>query len=224
MQGDCIKINWPYPILVHHYIQLATFRETYAAKHPSDLCLRERDAEKHLGLMLKSLDDHVMPALRAEQERNRKGYYTWEHLWLLYKPGTTFMGKIWEDSDWHSYVVKSISGGTFVDPPSPWIIDRWSMTFDRKYLGRTNTISKQYRFDGELASGGHVIVVDSEKLSADDIESLGEIVIKQQEYGKRYWNLITQQCKYYKGKRREFPHNRVLALKDMLVHAYLLIS
>ncbi|RYC59099.1 hypothetical protein CHU98_g7106 [Xylaria longipes] len=52
LTGD-IVINWPYAILVHHYDELAQFRDRVAQKDERDLCEREKRAFDDLNLLLK---------------------------------------------------------------------------------------------------------------------------------------------------------------------------
>lgn len=210
--GDFITIDWPYPVLVHHYGELAAFREACAAKNPSDMCVREKDADEHLGLLLKFLDDEIMPAVYAEQERNAKGFYTFEYYWVSQKPGRTLIDTIDQDNDWHRRVIQSVSGGIFDSPPSHWQTKFWNMRFNGRYLGRESGTLNTHKFDGERAMQTRRIVIDDYNPSEEKLLSLGEVVKKQYEYGKKYWDLLHKQCRYYKGKSREFPFNEVSAL------------
>ena len=61
-----LVVKWPYPILVHHYDELAAFRDSCAARDPTELCVREADAPEHIDLLLNFLDDNIMTAVRME--------------------------------------------------------------------------------------------------------------------------------------------------------------
>ncbi len=96
LTGDAIDMPWPYPILVHHFDELTKFREQCMAKPSSQLCVREREVPEHLELLLRFLDTGIMVDVRAEQERNRNGFYTWEGYWVAMKPGITILQSLRE--------------------------------------------------------------------------------------------------------------------------------
>jgi hypothetical protein len=206
LTGDDIVVHWPYPILVHHYDELSKFRENCAAKDPAALCVREKDAYEHLGLLLQFLDQHVMEEIKAEKERNRNGFVTFEGMWVALKPGVTVLSRIVETQDWVPGVVHSISGGIFENPPVKWSVNKWSMQYNGEYVGRKLGLVDFGKFDGELEMTSASIVIDP-----DDNEAIkkDEVVMKLIKHGEMYWKLLRKQCRYYKGKTREFPYNVV---------------
>ena len=207
LSSNPLKVKWPYPVLVHHYDELAAFRASCAAKDQSELCVREVDAPKHIDLLLKFLDDNIMTVVRKEQERNKRNVRTWEYLWVPYKPGRTILEKPIEDHDWTAGVIHSVSGGSFVSPREEWKITYWFMAFDGKYVGRQRYSLFRGPSDGEVIM--HEIFFDDYSASEEKIISLNEIVAKQYGYGKTWWDLLHKQCKQYKGKSQEFPYNQV---------------
>jgi len=207
LSADPIVVQWPYPVLVHHYDELSDFRNAAAAKDTKDLCLMERDAAKHLSLLLQFLDEHVMEGARAEQERNKRGLFTWEYAWLHYRPGRTNLAKNRGEDDWWATVHHSISGGVFEDPPVNWNIFEWSMVYDGTFLGRRMRTVTYVKFDGELEIDRHVI--DVTDIDEDNLERLPERAQAQIEYGRQYWKLLRKQCRQHKGKSRDFPYNEV---------------
>ncbi|OTB06589.1 hypothetical protein M426DRAFT_318656 [Hypoxylon sp. CI-4A] len=206
-----IEINWPYAILVHHYDELAKFREDVALKKEDDLCIREKAAYEHIGLLLKFLDDNIMAEVEAEKERNKKGFYTFELAWVFLKPGLTLLDQ-WRDStDLLPRVIHSVSGGVFSNPRIAWTVKYWDLRYDGRYLGRHITTVDIEKFDGQN-EWGHSVVGDLE-----NEDELPADVKKQVEYGKVYWDLLRKQCKHYKGKTQEFPYNEVdgLVMTDL---------
>lgn len=69
-------MHWHYPLLVHHYEKLVEFHDAAAAKDPHGICRMEREADDHVPLLLQFLDHQVIEGVRAEQERNKRGFYT----------------------------------------------------------------------------------------------------------------------------------------------------
>ncbi|CAJ2501364.1 Uu.00g042170.m01.CDS01 [Anthostomella pinea] len=210
LTGDVV-INWPYPILIHHYQELADFRERVAQKDGTDLCVRERGAHEQVGLLLKFLDDSVMPDVLAETDRNKKGFYTFEHAWVALKPGITLLDQ-WRDStDKLPRVIHSVEGGVFQNPRISWTVHYWDMRYDGRYLGRYLTQVGIEKFDGQN-KWKHIEVG---KLSEGT--NLSEDVANQLRYGEIYWNLLRKQCRQYKGKTQKFPYNEVdgLVMTDL---------
>ncbi|KAI1122744.1 P-loop containing nucleoside triphosphate hydrolase protein [Nemania abortiva] len=211
LTGD-IMINWPYPILVHHYDELQKFREDVAKKDEKELCKREERAYEDLGLLLQYLDDSVMPEVLQERERNAKGYFTFEYMWVMLKPGTTFLGHFSTDAEfYHPHVVEAMVGGSLQYPPMDWEIHSWDMRYDGRYLGRYTTIGGHKKFDGQKPLS-FTIVGDLTNRS-----ELPEIVSNQLKYGERYWNLLQKQCRQYKGKTQDVLSKEVdgLVMVDM---------
>ncbi|KAJ9142057.1 ATPase (AAA) domain protein [Pleurostoma richardsiae] len=209
--GDIIEIRWPYPILVHHYNELAEFRDRCASKKKEELCVREKDAAEHLRLLLGYLDEKIMPEVEAERERNKRGNRTFAGIWLTHKPGATIMFKTDTSPDWETYVVQSITGGVFENPPQEWSILGWRLAYDGKYLGRVPYTNVTGKFDGEEEYASHLRVFDLDAPLED--EESKELI----EYGKLYWKLLKKQCMYYKGKCQNFPYNDVdgLVMADL---------
>ncbi len=203
LTGDVITVKWPYPILVHHYDELSKFREDCARQEPSKLCARQIDAYDHLGLLLQFLDKHVMADVNAEKERNKKGFETFEWLWVRRKPGTTVLMRHRESKNWAVSVLHSISGGTFNYPPTEWSLKRWRMRHDGKYLGRQVQRTQWEKYDGEFDISDYFRIIDP------DADIIDEEVAKHIKYGESYWDLLRKQCKHYEGETLKFPHNKV---------------
>lgn len=210
LTGDPIVVPWPYPVLVHHYEKLAKFRDAAAAKDPRDMCMLERDANEHISLLLQFLDHHVMEGVRAEQERNKRGFYTWEYAWLYYKPGTTRIQKLLGGKDESVSVIKSVQGGVLEPDSRQYTVSGWSMEYNGQFLGRRSNKTFLNKFDGvEEHKALCFLDLDDMSSGGTDIEHLPEMAQKHIEYGKQYWKLLKKQCKYHRGKSRDFPFNEV---------------
>jgi hypothetical protein len=203
LSGDTITIRHPYPVLVHHFEELAAFRDKCAAAPVDELCQRERSASSHLTLLLDYLDTTIMPEVRLEQDRWRRGYSTWEYQWLLLKPGATFleMGGDTADIRCRPAVVESVSCGAFADPPFNWWLNAWRLDYGYGNLQRIRISRSIEKWDGEMALKFRLF--DTENIFPD--REAKRFV----ESGKLYWNLLRKQCKYYKGVTSRLPFRKV---------------
>jgi len=209
LSGDFIEVAWPYPILVHHYNELCSFREAVAKKEPHKICVRERDADKHLGLLFGFLDKEVMDMVKTEQERNNRGCYTFDHMWVALEPGKTILSSTREGEEgaWEPGIIHSVSGGIFEHPREEWQVTLWSMAYDGLYLGRVQRRVRWLKFDGERTNlkNTWIFIRDGELENANKDERIRQAV----EQGKTYWSLVSRQCRYHQGTTAELPKNEV---------------
>ncbi|KAF9891838.1 hypothetical protein FE257_003323 [Aspergillus nanangensis] len=211
--ADPLIVKWPYALLVHHYDNLKQFRKDCAEKDPEELCIREKDAHEHIGLVLEFLDKQVMEQVNAEKDRIRRGFQSFEWAWVSHKPGTTVMERLREDNHWTPGVVHSISGGVFQNPPIAWTVQTWTMNYDGEYLGRMTQHSYIEKYDGELDRSQFTRFYND--LDAIETDELSSQRIKK---GEAYWKLLKKQCRYYKGPTTVFPYNDVdgLVMADLV--------
>ncbi|KAF2143197.1 uncharacterized protein K452DRAFT_247570 [Aplosporella prunicola CBS 121167] len=210
LTGDVVIIRAPYAILVHHYEELSSFRDEIKSKPKEDLCAREIDAYEHVGVLLDFLDGHIMADVRAEQDRNRRGLWTWRMAWVSRRPGATQLTRVRESEESFCMVIKSISGGSFENPSVPWVMEYWRLTYDGEYLGRVERNLIQHKFDGEEEQDtSQIIDLDNRPLTPKVAQHIAN--------GKIYWDLLKKQCKHYRGKTADIPHNEVdgLVMTDL---------
>lgn len=212
LSSDIVKIDAPYAILVHHYKELMAYREKISPEVAEELCSREKDAYEHIGILKTFLDEHVMPAVEEEHARNERKAITFDMYWVFLKPGTMFHGTWKEDDDAFSGVIHSVSGGTFDNPSTEWVLQFWSLTYDGTFVNRTLGRSYTTKFDGEIAL--NLRSVDIENLP--DNKEVNNLI----RYGKLYWSHLRKQCSYFKGKTLRFPHNDVDGLVMVDMDAY----
>lgn len=202
LNGDVLEINWPYPVLVHHYDELAEFRRQVLMKKSNEMCAREIHAAEDIQTLLTYLDQTVMDDIKAEISRMKRGFVSFDNLWYAYRPGTTVINTTAGDKTWRAWVIREIRGGTFVDPPEDWLIRGWSLAFDGRYLGRIESVQVMEKFSGEFGTDWIRILPDNKDIRDEEAKKLVE-------YGKSYWNLVDKQCKYHAGDSCTFPYNKV---------------
>jgi hypothetical protein len=201
LSGETISICHPYPVLVHHFEELATFRDRCATVPVDELCQSERDASAHLSLLLDYLDTTIMPGVRLEQDRLRRGYSTWEYQWLLLKPGTTFIEIARDNADITNRpaVVRSVEIG--MSGSRHCGVCFWRFQYDHGSLMGIKDYLSISGWDGEVPLRFRIF--EPETILRD--EEAKRFV----ESGKLYWKMFTKQCKYYKGRTSRFPFRKV---------------
>ena len=206
LNGD-ITINSPYCILVHHYDELKEYAKTRSAMPPESLCMRDRLVGEHMEVLMKYLDETVMEGVKAEIERNARGYYTFEHAWVGRKPGKTIIVNRKSDNDyWEAGVIWSLSGGTFQTPPTPWSYAYWKLEFDGRYLTRRWAAGSSDRFDGESSYETSGVKL----LDTEEVEDSADPVVQQLvEWGRTYCRLLENQYMHHKGRSATFPYQQV---------------
>jgi hypothetical protein len=212
LSSDVLKIDSPYAILVHHYDDLLEYRERVKPGEAKELCYRERNAYEHLGILKDFLDDQIMPAVEAERARNKRGAYTFDMYWVTNKPGTAFMAQWLETDDYYVGVVHSMSGGSFSKPSESWFTRYWTLQYDGSFVERVLSSSTLERFDGENDMVTKPLDLKNLTGNAPVEELIG--------YGKLYWSNLRKQCRYYKGKTKDYPHNEVDGLVMVDMDAY----
>ncbi|KAI0541776.1 P-loop containing nucleoside triphosphate hydrolase protein [Xylaria digitata] len=210
LAGDVV-VHWPYPILVHHYDELAQFRDKTAKKDGRGVCEREKRMYEDLALLLQYVDKSVMPEVLQERERNARGYHTFEYMWVPLKPGTTILSQSSRETEPRPQVVEAITGGAFQCPPLQWTIHSWDMRYDGRFLGRYRMTTVVKKFNGQKRFP-FTIVGDLGNESG-----LTKDVSNQLKYGESYWKLLRKQCRHYKGKTRDVLSKEVdgLVMVDM---------
>lgn len=207
--GSPVTLQWPYAILCHHYEQLSRFSITCRNSDPSTLCKLEKDASSHIDLLLGYLDEAIMPQVRAEQERNARGLYTWDWYWVSHMPGRTSIYRMSHVPGWHSQVIYSIQGGAFDHTrsmPRPWILKYWGLELNGSRLVRVKTTSTFSAFDGEQLISDNTILPN---IVDDKSEPNIPIVREQIRLGGMYWDLMRNGCRWHSGKSLQFPYNEV---------------
>lgn len=202
LSGPTIEIKWPYPILVHHYEALHDFKASCDAKDSDELCVYEKDASAHLTHLLVFLDDNIMERVRAEQDRLKEGFQTFENQWIVFKPGNTIVFRDIEGK-WKAVVVQSVTGGTYQNSTAPWKVVGWHLQYDGRYLGRVTHEMVLAPFDGVTSfKGVRYSVIDREQIKGEQPEQLIS-------YGEMYFSLLMRQCRYHEGKVVLHPYTEV---------------
>ncbi|KAK8070419.1 hypothetical protein PG997_010622 [Apiospora hydei] len=217
--------TWPYAELVHHYEDLKKYAEDSAPPGNDLRCRTKVYIIEHTQLLTQFLDTQIMPRVREELDRNKKGLFTFDMAWVSHKPGTTV---VWNGNlpilppqrsvrpDSPSYKLKPItSQGPFViqdfmygDRAGQAEVRLWSLEYDGQLLGKAEYYTYYRPFSGQREISWRVAGTAS--LNGGDFPQ-GDIDRIRQ--GKTYWNLVRQiQCRQYTAESAGVPRRAVDSL------------
>ncbi|KAK8072753.1 ATPAse [Apiospora saccharicola] len=205
LSGD-ITIQAPYCILVHHYDDLQKYAKERSDRPVETLCLRDHFVMEHMETLIRFLDENVMEGVRAEMERNARGFYTFAHAWVPNRPGRTMINKYRSRNRWKPGVIKQVSGGTFTTPPTLWSIDYWNLKYDGRYLQRVTGVSSLDPFDGERSFEETC----RKFIETEDVEESEDPVVKELvDWGRIYCQLLKPKCMHHSGRNTKVPFQQV---------------
>lgn len=208
--GDPVRVSWPYHCLVHHFDELTAFRDAARSKeHP---CEAEKNTVEHLTSLLEFLDTKIMPQVRREQERNKKGFYSWEFLWVAFKPGLTWIRTPPGQKHLQARVICRVRGGTFVQHARHpfWNVQTWAIDFDGQSIGRESTEEEFYRFDAERRLDGYLL--DTDQFLPDSVDRLPSEIGQLIDHGRLFLTMLEKQSRYAKGNSLDHPFTPVSLL------------
>ncbi|KAF2258988.1 P-loop containing nucleoside triphosphate hydrolase protein [Lojkania enalia] len=212
LSSDIVKIPAPYAILVHHYDELMEYATRLKPDDHKEFCCREKDAYEHICVLKAFLDEQIMPVVEEERARNERGYSTFDMLWVAFKPGTPIQGARAEDDEPYAGIMHSITGGSFQIPAVSWTFNYWTLAYDGSLVDRTRGYSTLGKFIGEEKRT--IFPVDLKKSPRE--EGVEKLIAQ----GKLYWSLLRKQCRYFRGRTQQFPHNEVDGLVMVDMDAY----
>lgn len=171
------------------------------------------------------LDANIMPAVAAERARHERGYATFEHVWLLYKPGSdvvvdgsAYFAKTTE-TFWLGCVVAELrmetdylGGGR---SRRAWTVGLWGLVCDGICVGRFPIDVRIAEFGGEVKVTSLSVVpaywpghkASNNEYWADELKA----------NGRKAYTLSRPQFLQHSGKAIEFPHDSIegLVMSDM---------
>ena len=199
--GEKVEIKEPYRVLVHHQDELRTYKDQHPKYHEKSY---REECNQHIDSLLDFLDQHSGEAVRDEKERwdRKPPICTFEHLWLLYKPGEACYHEN-RAGQWNPYITKVVYGGLNRKVLQPYNVEAWNINFDGFELGRCVYDVWIAPFDGEKEIRS--LKYYPERFRVEDERE--KFVAR----GKKYWGLTKQRSCYreYSGKSARYPYNEV---------------
>lgn len=218
--GESISVTEPFEVLIHHENELASLRENYAPgkiRSESEHCDREKNTYEHLAVLQNLLKQRVGLSVETERTRHKRGFATFNMLWMLFKPGTTVYCDTWSDGKYNAYVIQSVSGGVADDRTNSLAIEMWYLDFDGTRIGKRGFTKNQAPFNGEKRiSALEVFPCEfwEDNSTEKAVKSLRESL---EERGKMFLKLTSRRCMSFDGLTSTVPRRHVGTNHTMLI-------
>ncbi|KAL8792691.1 MAG: hypothetical protein Q9195_004751 [Heterodermia aff. obscurata] len=213
--GESLWVPEPFNVLIHHESELASFRDKYAPgqiQSESECCERERDTYEHLGVLQNFLKQRVGLSVETERLRHKRGFATFDMLWMLLKPGITVYYDHFGDGNISAYVVHTVTGGMTEGRILPLEFNLWYLHFDGSRIGKTFQKAFQHPFNGERRISALAVIPCEfweEKSTDTAVKGLAQSL---EEGGKMFLKLTSRRCMNYDGMTTSIPKIRVKGL------------
>lgn len=212
LPGEKIEIEEPYRLLVHHQHELRAYKDKHPKYH--DNSYRE-ECNQHIDTLLKFLDQHSGKAVRDEMDRWERDppICTFEHLWLLYKPGEACYHEN-RAGHWNPYITKVIYGGLTGKILRPYEVEAWNIKFDGFELGRCVQDVWIAPFNGEKEIRSLKYYPERFHIEEEELNKRYHAKNSRERFvarGKKYWNLTKHRSCYrdYNGTSAMYPYKEV---------------
>lgn len=202
-----IWINEPFAVLFHYEKELADFRDQYAPSRTqteNERCERTKNTYGHLSVLQEFLQGRIGTSVESEKLRHKRGFATFEMLWLLLKPGVTVFCDTASDGNYSAYIVRSLRGGVTKGHPYPLQIDLWNLNYDGETIGSSSWSIAQQPFNGEKEIET-LQVFPCEFWKASKSKKVEDLKKDLEERGKMFFKLTSRRCMSYNGLTTTFP-------------------
>lgn len=197
----------PYKLLFHHKAAL----EAYKLQHPPQHSAEDiEECNKHIDIALTFIESVSGKELKLELARHIQNppVATFEHYWLLLRPGAMVYSK--RPGDIISpYVVKSVEGGIEHGVPTAYKIKMWNIEFDGRTLGRSSSIVTISQFDGERPISSMTVYPVRFHVDSPGKTTMRDRLVAR---GKKYVELTKQSYRDYSGQTVTHPKRTVCPL------------
>lgn len=136
--GDSIRIQEPFPMIVHYRQELEQYRDQFRPEIPKpDGCEAFPDTFEDLGFVLDFVQEKVGKAIQDERERHLREdpLLTFDMLWMLFKPGSDVYCDVSEDGEYNAFVVKDLSWMVLGGSAKTYTINLWNIDCNSTYVG-----------------------------------------------------------------------------------------
>jgi hypothetical protein len=193
-----IYIHYPFRILWHYYDDILrearlTRDEIEVDKCPPELDETQSVVYKVFKMMRLKRDtwDELRNERQCYEEKKEAG---WEHLWLLYTPGTDVYAKV--DGHWARFVVVKT-----MKIKKAWHIITWLLAYDPPCLRRVKHrfVIQEYNGEKRICSLEVFPCEYLDSLSSrdeDGIDTDAKTKRKLTELGKTYWDILRARSRY----------------------------
>ena len=208
-----IIVDKPFAVLVHHREALKDYRAKFAPggdQAGKDVCKRNQNAFSHLGLLEDFLEARTGASVAAERARHKRGFATFDMLWLLFQPGRDIYVRNRFNGSLQSRVMHSATVGNEKRKHEPFTLYYWNLDYDGHTIGR----SFFNGYDMDPYEGERAITelfcfpCDYWKDNTTD-ETVKPLRNRLEDRGRMFFRLTSRQCMNYDGYTDTFPKTRV---------------
>lgn len=205
VSGSQLSIPEPYSLLVQYSEQLNDYAATCVPDDNGRICEKKMLVKEHWQMAQKYLDENIMAAVFRERERHERGFATFEHLWLLFKPGTDVIAMA---STIGAKFVAPFRRGYVVDnmerrnDGKQWKYILWSLEYDGSCVG---IVEREYfldAFEGEVKISA-LPIVPADRLDHKDDQKTWTETLRAN--GKKAFDLLKPICMTHTGPVMEAP-------------------
>lgn len=200
--GDKLEFPEPYQFLVHHRHDLERYKTQHPPQHNE--CYRA-ECNEHIDHLLKFLQNAKGKELDEEEERHKRGFATFEYLWMLLRPGEDVFINDRRDDRLQSGVLERFEGGYQDGDATDYRGWAWNITYIGERLCRLYHPFFIQPFDGEREIKTQwVYPVKFHIDTPEALEAQGGMKLAEQMvlWGAKYWGLTKPCLKSYRGKTR----------------------
>ncbi|KAL7811886.1 hypothetical protein V8C26DRAFT_215244 [Trichoderma gracile] len=186
--GKSVQITAPYRVLYHHRQELSDYRENQPVGHSAEYI---ETTNHHIDVLLKFLDESLKDEISKEEERHQleTPTATFEHFWLLLKPGEVMYTK--KHDIWTPFVISSVGvGNRSHGNLDNYRISCWLLESNGVKVGRFMESYVVTPWPGEQAISSLSVI--PAKFWKEDLAAQGNRTMREKlvEEGKLYWELL----------------------------------
>ena len=211
--GDKLEFPEPYQFLVHHRHELELYKTHHPPQHDEHY---RAECNEHIDHLLQFLNATMGKELDEEEQRHKRGFATFEYLWLLLKPGDDFFINDIRDDRIQSGVLERVDGGVQDGETKEYFCYLWKVTYTGDRLYRLYHSFYLQPFDGEREIKTLWIYPTSfHKDTPEDMDRFGGNTLAEQMvlWGEKYWNLSKKArgcLRDYQGKVYGTQNDRIV--------------
>ena len=212
LSGSSVYLSEPFAILTYYEKELAVFRDEHApTQGQSDIerCERENNTYEHLSVLQNFMQRRQKASVENERLRYKRGFATFDMLWLLLRPGTTVYCDTLGDGKLDAYVVQGLTGGITDGRTFTWTIDLWYLDYNGEFIGKRGFTAFQQSFGGEREVMSLEVFPCEFWKAKKSGEGIQDLKKHLEERGRMFYKLASRRCMSYNGFTSTFPQHHV---------------
>lgn len=206
IMGNVLTVPEPYAFLVHHMEELEAYKTHQTSVHSEEYA---RECNEQIDLLLTFLRGYFEDALESERERHSREppMCTYEYLWLLFKPGTDLLTKLY--GSMRQTVTEEMDIVMGNGRPTLYHLHDWGMDYDGETYARVGFMEDVKPFDGEHEIRS--LPTFPKRFHQEDLVKQGGLPLQEMlvKRGEMYFRIVRGSCMDYRGETLSTPTRRV---------------